>query len=116
MATAIQKNGIKSLTNGSITMHELESAQVIKSEPVELYQVQPQTPEPESVKTEPTETTEAQETTETTETEDEIDIYINNVVTSFSVRCHLKLRDIALTGSNVIYKRTNGVNKSTRKM
>lgn len=38
-----------------------------------------------------------------------IDIVINNVVCSFSVRCHLNLRQIALTASNVEYRRENGM-------
>jgi hypothetical protein len=41
--------------------------------------------------------------------EPEVDIVINNVVCSFSVRCHLNLRQIALTGCNVEYRRENGV-------
>ncbi|XP_036343751.1 TATA-box-binding protein-like, partial [Rhagoletis pomonella] len=43
------------------------------------------------------------------EVEPEIDIVINNVVCSFSVRCHLNLRDIALKGLNVEYRRENGM-------
>ncbi|XP_017056022.2 LOW QUALITY PROTEIN: uncharacterized protein LOC108097942 [Drosophila ficusphila] len=43
------------------------------------------------------------------EDEPELDIVINNVVCSFSVGCHLKLRDIALKGSNVEYRRENGM-------
>ncbi|XP_039958772.1 negative elongation factor A [Bactrocera tryoni] len=43
------------------------------------------------------------------EVEPEIDIVINNVVCSFSVRCHLNLRDIALKGFNVEYRRENGM-------
>ena len=39
----------------------------------------------------------------------EVDIVINNVVGSFSVKCHLNLRDIALRGHNVEYRRENGV-------
>lgn len=39
----------------------------------------------------------------------EIDIVINNVVCNFNVRCHLNLRQIALTGSNVEYRRENGM-------
>ncbi|XP_023174506.2 TATA-box-binding protein-like [Drosophila hydei] len=39
----------------------------------------------------------------------ELDIVINNVVCSFSVHCHLKLREIALHGSNVEYRRENGM-------
>ena len=41
--------------------------------------------------------------------EPEIEIAINNVVCSFSVRCHLNLRKVATEGVNVIYKRENGV-------
>lgn len=44
-----------------------------------------------------------------TEAEPEIDIVINNVVCSFSVRCHLNLREIALKGHNVEYRRENGM-------
>ena len=39
----------------------------------------------------------------------EIDITINNVVCSFNVRCHLNLRDIALRGLNVEYRKENSV-------
>uniref|UniRef100_A0A8D9AD57 TATA box-binding protein-like 1 n=4 Tax=Cacopsylla melanoneura TaxID=428564 RepID=A0A8D9AD57_9HEMI len=39
----------------------------------------------------------------------EVDIIINNVVCSFAVRCHLNLRQIALNGVNVEYKRENGM-------
>jgi len=45
--------------------------------------------------------------------EPEVDIVINNVVCSFNVRCHLNLRDIALRGLNVEYRRENGVRKPT---
>lgn len=38
-----------------------------------------------------------------------LDIVINNVVCSFNVRCHLNLRQIALNGANVEYRRENGV-------
>lgn len=41
--------------------------------------------------------------------EPEIDIVINNVVCSFSVRCHLNLREIALNGHNVEFRRENGM-------
>jgi Transcription factor TFIID (or TATA-binding protein, TBP) len=43
------------------------------------------------------------------EPEPEIDIVINNVVCSFSVRCHLNLRQIALNGFNVEFRRENGM-------
>ena len=41
--------------------------------------------------------------------EPSIDIIISNVVCSFSTRCHLNLKNIAMNGSNVVYKRENGV-------
>jgi len=43
------------------------------------------------------------------EAEPEVDIVINNVVCSFNVRCHLNLRDIALRGLNVEYRKENGM-------
>ncbi|GAB0091820.1 TATA box-binding protein-like 1 [Sergentomyia squamirostris] len=43
------------------------------------------------------------------EAEPEVDIVINNVVCSFSVRCHLDLRKIALNGFNVEFRRENGM-------
>lgn len=46
---------------------------------------------------------------EENEPEPEIDIVINNVVCSFSVRCHLNLREIALNGRNVEFRRENGM-------
>ena len=49
----------------------------------------------------------AEETSE--DTSPEVDIVINNVVCSFSVRCHLNLKEIALNGSNVEYRRENGM-------
>lgn len=39
----------------------------------------------------------------------EIDIVINNVVCSFSLGCHLNLRQIALNGHNVEYRRESGM-------
>ena len=38
----------------------------------------------------------------------EVDIVINNVVSSFNVRCHLNLREIALNGKNVEYRKEHG--------
>uniref|UniRef100_A0A336M385 TATA box-binding protein-like 1 n=1 Tax=Culicoides sonorensis TaxID=179676 RepID=A0A336M385_CULSO len=49
------------------------------------------------------------ESTEPVEEDPEIDIVINNVVCSFSVRCHLNLRTIALNGYNVEFRRENGM-------
>lgn len=50
--------------------------------------------------------------TEVEEAEDDtpcIDIIINNVVCTFSTRCHLNLRTVAMEGVNVEYKREQGV-------
>ena len=41
--------------------------------------------------------------------EPSIDIAINNVVSTFSTRCHLNLKKVALEGVNVVYRRENGV-------
>lgn len=43
------------------------------------------------------------------EPEPEIDIVISNVVCAFSVRCRLALKEIALNGANVEFKRENGM-------
>ena len=43
------------------------------------------------------------------EPEPEVDITISNVVSNFSVKCHLNLRQIASNGSNVVYKREQSV-------
>ncbi|XP_066599597.1 TATA box-binding protein-like 1 [Prorops nasuta] len=97
MATAIQKNGMKPLTNGSLNHVEnvsnLNTEDICTEEKEErLYddQIQPyvESQEPETPV---------------------LDIVINNVVCSFSVRCHLNLREIALNGSNVEYRRENGM-------
>lgn len=111
MATAIQKNGIKSLSNGNGLVQDLQTltgySDVVNTGCAvgsgehglqaggeidlqqeyqeELVQEQQQTDEPE------------------------IDIVINNVVCSFSVRCHLNLREIALNGTNVEYRKENGM-------
>lgn len=87
MATAIQENGMKILTNGTTLVHNVQTL------------------------TPPLETKTVEETIECAgeEPEPEIDIVINNVVCSFSVRCHLNLRQIALNGINVEYRRENGM-------
>lgn len=106
MATAIQENGMKSLTNGTNLVHNVQSLAPIEpsltaplgtslNTPIETKTVQDCTPlECANTATEP---------------EPEIDIVINNVVCSFSVRCHLNLRQIALNGINVEYRRENGM-------
>lgn len=39
-----------------------------------------------------------------------LSISINNVVCSFSTKCHLNLKKIAMEGTNVEYHRQHGVN------
>ncbi|XP_076675359.1 TATA box binding protein-related factor 2 [Andrena cerasifolii] len=96
MATAIQKNGMKPLTNTINRVEDvdnLDNTDICKEEKDERLfdgQIQPYVEPPEQ---EPR----------------ELDIVINNVVCSFSVRCHLNLREIALNGSNVEYRRENGM-------
>ncbi|XP_053983742.1 TATA box-binding protein-like 1 [Hylaeus anthracinus] len=96
MATAIQKNGMKPLTNTINHVEDvnnLNNTGICKEEKDERLfdgQIQSYVDPPEQ---EPR----------------ELDIVINNVVCSFSVRCHLNLREIALNGSNVEYRRENGM-------
>lgn len=97
MATAIQKNSMKPLTNRSLNHVEnvdnLDNTDIcteVKDNGLFKEDIQACVTEPE------------QETPE-------LDIVINNVVCSFSVRCHLNLREIALHGSNVEYRRENGM-------
>jgi hypothetical protein len=46
---------------------------------------------------------------------DSINVNINNVVCSYSTRCHLNLRRIATEGMNVEYKKENGVSLSRKR-
>lgn len=97
MATAVQKNGMQPLMNGSI--NHVEDHQVLDvknemhddNEDNKIYKCPSDIPMEEP------------------EAQPEIDILIRNVVCSFSVRCHLNLREIALNGSNVEYRKENGV-------
>lgn len=99
MATILQKNAIKPLSNGNGLVHH----EVNEMTPITNYA-------PEGCK-------EVQQNIESAElvnqpeqeAEPEIDIVINNVVCSFSVRCHLNLREIALNGMNVEYRKENGM-------
>lgn len=137
MATAVQKNGIKSLTNGNgLVHHQMQGLNVYDNM---IPQTQYENPQ---IKEEPVNNT-LEETTDISlnvydnmhyensqikeehadykleleenseekqeEVEPEIDIVINNVVCSFSVRCHLNLREIALNGTNVEYRKENGM-------
>lgn len=94
MATVVQKNGMKPLTNGTSLVHDI---QTLSTHPLQEAAG--------CVELKPT----AAECVEAEDNEPEIDIVINNVVCSFSVRCHLNLRQIALNGVNVEYRRENGM-------
>lgn len=107
MATLIQENGIKELSKGT---HGVANHGIPHNVPSHMV------PDHEYCEAKPGE--QQQETMETTATEPaaeeeeetpEIDIMINNVVCSFSVKCHLNLRQIALNGVNVEFRRENGM-------
>uniref|UniRef100_A0A1B6DYM7 TATA box-binding protein-like 1 n=1 Tax=Clastoptera arizonana TaxID=38151 RepID=A0A1B6DYM7_9HEMI len=91
MATVLQKNGMKPLQNGTLSLLNIDKMDDVGKQ---LSEVVP--PMEQCVK-------------ETKDEEPEIDIVINNVVCSFSVRCHLNLRQIALQGINVEYRREHGM-------
>ncbi|KYN03795.1 TATA box-binding protein-like protein 1 [Cyphomyrmex costatus] len=107
MATAIQENGMKPLTNSSLNhvkdVNNLDNA-CTEEKDRRLFDDQSYVDHAEK----PHEETHEQSHEEPHE-EPELDIVINNVVCSFSVRCHLNLREIALNGSNVEYRRENGM-------
>ncbi|EFN68791.1 TATA box-binding protein-like protein 1 [Camponotus floridanus] len=95
MATAIQENGMKPLTNKSLNhVEDVNNLDNPEEKDNRLFdgQLQPY-----------------MDHAEVHEEPPELDIVINNVVCSFSVRCHLNLREIALNGSNVEYRRENGM-------
>lgn len=95
MAAAVQKNGMKPLNGNGLVHQEIPELGGY----TEVETCKDVSPVPE------TNITEALEE----EIQPEIDIVINNVVCSFSVRCHLNLREIALNGMNVEYRRENGM-------
>jgi hypothetical protein len=49
-----------------------------------------------------------------TSQDQEIEIFVNNVVSSFALGCQLNLRKIAMEAAHVIYKRDQAVDKSNR--
>lgn len=105
MATLIQENGIKT-NHGMVTTHGVPSHMVPDHEYCETGKPD-QPPQP---CLEAGDTTVQQAPMEEEEEETpEIDIMINNVVCSFSVKCHLNLREIALNGVNVEFRRENGM-------
>ncbi|KAF7271356.1 hypothetical protein GWI33_015714 [Rhynchophorus ferrugineus] len=114
MATAVQKNGLKTLSNGNGRVHH--TVQPLNGYDTMIPQAQYEQPqitdEPvnNSLKQDPTDYISGEQLVEAQEeAEPEIDIVINNVVCSFSVRCHLNLREIALNGMNVEYRKENGM-------
>ncbi|KAJ2953857.1 hypothetical protein O0L34_g1487 [Tuta absoluta] len=95
MATLIQENGNHGMS------HSVPSHMVPDHEYCEAGQQQP-APQPEAAQSADPAAAEEEDTPE-------IDIMINNVVCSFSVKCHLNLRQIALNGVNVEFRRENGM-------
>lgn len=98
MATVIQENGIKNISNSSAIVHNHQMPVADRTN--HEMEVQP---------IEAVSDCQIESKSEETEEAPEIDIIINNVVCSFSVRCHLNLRHIALTGVNVEFRRENGM-------
>lgn len=75
-------------------------------------QVAKNPPPIDRVKVEPAELKKAESAT----LPNSLNIYVNNVVCSYSTRCHLNLRRIAMEGMHVEYKKENGmVNMKLRK-
>lgn len=114
MATLIQENGIKELSkpthgvvvNHGMTTHTVASHMVPDHEYCEPGK--PEQPPPECIQTDVAMVQQDPKEEDEEETP-EIDIMINNVVCSFSVKCHLNLRQIALNGVNVEFRRENGM-------
>lgn len=100
MATLIQENGIKELSKGG---HGITSHMVPDHEYCEASAGAGPDSQPRPLDA-PMDVAPAEE-----EDTPEIDIMINNVVCSFSVKCHLNLRQIALKGVNVEFRRENGM-------
>lgn len=105
MATLIQENGTHGVVTNHGISHSVPSHMVPDHEYCEPGN-QPKLQPPEAMETvgEVPARTEVEE-----EDTPEIDIMINNVVCSFSVKCHLNLRQIALNGVNVEFRRENGM-------
>lgn len=102
MAAAVQKNGMKPLSNGNgLVHHDVQEIADLGYPNVETCKEVAQMADLAQ--------TQVGEMVTDAEGEPEIDIVINNVVCSFSVRCHLNLRDIALNGINVEYRKENGM-------
>lgn len=110
MATLIQENGIKELskgTHGVVSNHGM--AHSVPNHMVPDHEYCEATNQPQAQQPVAMETTATPAPAEEEEETPEIDIMINNVVCSFSVKCHLNLRQIALNGVNVEFRRENGM-------
>ncbi|CAF4786084.1 unnamed protein product [Pieris macdunnoughi] len=114
MATLIQENGIKELskaTHGVVSNHGMSNhTHTMPRHMVPDHEYceagNPGQPPQQGLDVGDGVQPMAQEEEEETP---EIDIVINNVVCSFSVKCHLNLRQIALNGVNVEFRRENGM-------
>ncbi|XP_032530080.2 TATA box-binding protein-like 1 [Danaus plexippus] len=111
MATLIQENGMKLskgthgvVVNHGMTTHGVPNHMVPDHEYCESGQAEQPAQQCLDAESEP-----HQPPVEEEEETPEIDIMINNVVCSFSVKCHLNLRQIALNGVNVEFRRENGM-------
>ena len=99
-------NLIHQQTNNNHSVPPLIHQQTFKATPTEVVkEVEKEIPVEEA----PIEEPEVPAEEENEEPEPEIDIVISNVVCAFSVRCQLALKEIALNGANVEYKRENGM-------
>ncbi|XP_011502466.1 PREDICTED: TATA box-binding protein-like protein 1 [Ceratosolen solmsi marchali] len=96
MATFVKKNGMKPISNGTIS--RIDNVENFNDNHISLTGKESDILD-----------VHVQSCLEDTEEKPELDIIISNVVCSFSVRCHLNLREIALNGSNVEYRRENGL-------
>ncbi|XP_020281245.1 TATA box-binding protein-like protein 1 [Pseudomyrmex gracilis] len=110
MATAIQENGMKPLTNKPLNhvdnVNRVDHINNVGNADSTTDDKDLCNGQLESyVNPEIVAEAEASEVAE----EPALDIVINNVVCSYSVRCHLNLREIAQRGSNVEYRRENAM-------
>lgn len=114
ISTLMRNSAMKTFSNGNTALHsEVESIQVQNYSEVPTCDVN-KSENVASVDFERnqeilTETEEYNDVELKEVTQPEVDITINNVVCSFSVRCHLNLREIALNGTNVEYRKENGM-------
>ncbi|KAJ0182060.1 hypothetical protein K1T71_002782 [Dendrolimus kikuchii] len=112
MATLIQENGIKELskgTHGVVANHGMPTHGVPSHMVPDHEYCEPGAGQVAQPTCEDKALAGAAPAPEEEEETPEIDIMINNVVCSFSVKCHLNLRQIALNGVNVEFRRENGM-------